>query len=168
MDVGCGQNIFEQHRCSRRECVSAALHPVVGSHIRHEWEIFVVAEEGGIKKIQASEPLKFFQQSLAKFCPHCHGVTSVNRFTAHPNHLYAAMTLPVTDWSFSKGFRRLICLKYRYWHSEQFCQRLPGWQVFIYGFTAIVITQNCSYGSGKNSFLGLYLNNGNTCKINYK
>lgn len=49
MGVGCGQNLFKQHRCSRRECVSAALHPVGGSQIRHEWEMFVVGVEGEIK-----------------------------------------------------------------------------------------------------------------------
>lgn len=45
MGVGWGQNIFKQHRCSRRGCVSAALHPVVGSQSRHEWKIFVLGVE---------------------------------------------------------------------------------------------------------------------------
>lgn len=51
MGVGWGQNLFKQHRCSRRECESAALHPVVGSQIRHEWKIFVEGVEAEIMDI---------------------------------------------------------------------------------------------------------------------
>lgn len=48
MGVGWGHNFFKQHRCSRRERVSAALHPVLGSQKRHEPIIFVTAVEGVI------------------------------------------------------------------------------------------------------------------------
>lgn len=104
MGVGCGQNLFKQHRCSRRECVSAALHPVVGNQMRHEWEIFVEGGSGRRKHGcgHASESLKSFQQSFAKFCSHCHGVTPETDSQTHPNHLHVAMTFSVTDLSFSE------------------------------------------------------------------
>lgn len=104
MGVGWGYNLFKQHRCSRRECVSAALHPVVGSQMRHEPITFVAGVEGVI--MDTSECLQFLQQSSAKFCSQCCGVTlhcnsgfTVRQQTS--NLIYVEMTLPVSDLTFS-------------------------------------------------------------------